>query len=140
MIQEGNRLKSNTIYLSGDFWKIVLNNKQTGDWGETIAEEYLKNFGFQVISRNLRTPYGEIDLVVTDNIQIIFVEVKTRTSNKYGFPEEAVTSQKKQHMLQAAQNYIDSNPESENSWRIDVVAILKENGKPPQIEWFKDAI
>ena len=118
----------------------MLNNKQTGKWGETIAEEYLKKFGFHVIFRNLRTPYGEIDLVVTDKNQIVFVEVKTRTSIKYGFPEEAVTPQKKQHMLQAAQNYIDSNPGNENGWRIDVVAILRENGKPPQVEWFKDAI
>jgi putative endonuclease len=116
--------------------------QRVGAWGERLAERYLIEHGCQVLGRNLRTAYGEIDLLARQGEELIFVEVKTRTNRSYGLPETGITVKKREHMLNAAQAYLLSRPEFENSsWRIDVVAILGRPEDPsPQIEYFENAL
>ena len=91
--------------------------QELGRWGESQAAQYLIQQGYKIIAQNERTPYGEVDLIAqmvsdpetdpghTGGI-ILFVEVKTRTSRKFGFPEEAVTPRKQMNLVSAAQHYL----------------------------------
>jgi putative endonuclease len=115
-----------------------LYRKQLGSWGEKEAEAYFANQGLAILGRNFRTRDGEIDLIVKDSEEIVFVEVKTRTSNEFGFPEEAVTEEKIEHLIEAAERYLEDHTEI-HSWRIDVLAIIGDLGtKNLQFEWFKN--
>lgn len=123
-----------------------------GRWGEARAAEYLEAQGYAIVERNLRTPYGEIDLVARREDAAlshsrmpapitVFVEVKTRSSKTFGYPEESVTPRKQAHLLAAAQSYIQEHPELEGDWRIDVIAIQRERSKArPTIIHFENAV
>lgn len=113
-------------------------NQKIGAWGEGVAAEYLKERGHRIIDRNLRTPYGEIDLVSEMDGITIFVEVKTRTSSTYGPPEISVTPRKQEHMLAAAEHYAQEN-EIDN-WQIDVIAVEAEHQTSPRITHFENAL
>lgn len=121
-----------------------------GRWGEDFAAEYLRSKNYTILERNVRTPYGEIDLVasqeaISDDAHslptIVFVEVKTRSSTAYGMPEESITLQKKAHMYESAQAYLQNHPDLENDWRIDVISIQRlRSGEEPEIVHFENAI
>jgi len=112
-----------------------------GKWGENIAACYLEGKGYQIYRRNVRTPFGEIDLVVLDEGVLVFVEVKTRTTNSYGYPENSITATKQKHMLAAAQHFLMANPEFGEDWRIDVIAIRgDQSGPPPEIIHYENAL
>lgn len=114
---------------------------EIGRWGEKLAEQFLAAHGYAILARNARTPYGELDLVAQIDAMIVFVEVKTRTSAVFGLPEEAITPQKRAHLVDAAQHYLQTNFDTEPDWRVDVIAIQgKPGGVKPQIVWFEDAI
>ena len=117
-------------------------NRQTlGRWGEALAAEYFPEKGYMVIERNLRTPYGEIDLIARNDGMILFVEVKTRSGDQYGYPEEAITSNKRAHLIAAAQAYMQDISQPDTDWRIDVIAIRKlKASKTPEIFHFENAI
>ena len=115
--------------------------QELGRWGETLAANYLDRNGYRVIERNLRTPFGEIDLVAEDGSLLVFVEVKTRSTDTYGMPEESITQQKRQHLIAAAQSYLQTFSISDTNWRIDVISIRKLKSKAtPEIIHFKNAI
>lgn len=117
-----------------------LYRQQIGRWGEQFAADYLVDSGFVVLGRNIHTPEGEIDLVVRSGKETRFIEVKTRTSKKFGYPEEAVESRKYDHMQAAAEWFLDQNPGLEEDWHLDVIAILgKPGSKDIEINWIKDA-
>jgi putative endonuclease len=114
-------------------------NQLIGQWGEKIAEKFFEEKGYVVIERNFRTPYGELDLIVRNLEGIVFVEVKTRTSDTFGFPETAITKIKKSHMIQSAEAFMQSYAEISSGWRIDVLAIQgRPGGKNISIEWFEN--
>lgn len=75
------------------------------------------------VDRNYRAPEGEIDLVMQDGDIVVFVEVKTRTSNSFGAPEESVTKAKRQRLQRAAWAFLQEHETLDAPWRIDVVAI-----------------
>ncbi len=102
-------------------------NQRIGRWGEQTAAQYLLEKGYEIVARNLRTPYGEIDLVARKEGFTIFVEVKSRTTTSLGPPEIAVSPRKQQHMLACAAYYAQEH-EIEH-WQIDVVAVEKIAGK-----------
>lgn len=103
--------------------------QRIGVWGERVAAGYLEKLGFRILARNVRTPHGEIDLVAqASDGELVFVEVKTRTSGSFGLPEEAVDARKLEHLFRAAEAYLLEQPGLEEvEWRIDAVAI---QGKP----------
>jgi len=118
---------------------------KTGQWGEDIAAEYLKNNGYAVLTRNFHTPTGEIDIVALKQIThvscLVFVEVKTRTSQKHGYPEEAVSRKKWNHLQTAIQYYLESHPDVNVEWYVDVIAILGHpDQENPQIQHFQNVV
>jgi len=113
-------------------------NQRIGKWGEDVATEYLTQKGYEIVTRNARTPYGEIDIVAKQGDVIIFVEVKTRTSNKMGLPEESITPRKREHMLAAGDHYAAEN--EVDHWQVDVIAIEGKPESTPKITHFENAI
>jgi putative endonuclease len=113
-------------------------NQRIGKWGEETATEYLTQRGYKIVARNVRTPYGEIDIVANQVDILIFVEVKARTSNKMGLPEESITPRKREHMLAAADHYAAEH--EIDHWQIDVIAIEGKPGWEPKITYFENAI
>ena len=112
--------------------------QKIGAWGEGVAAEYLEEHGYEVIDRNIRTPYGEIDILAEKDGFISFVEVKTRTTSSYGPPEISVTPRKQEHMIAAAEHYAQQN--EIDHWQIDVIAVEGKPGKQPIITYFENAI
>lgn len=106
--------------------------QRIGRWGEAAAARYLEGRGYAILARNVRTSYGEIDLVARHaQGELVFVEVKTRTTTGFGYPEEAVDSRKLAHLVASAQAYILDCPGTpEEHWRIDVVSVQGRPGLP----------
>jgi putative endonuclease len=124
--------------------------QRVGHWGEELAAGYLRQKGYILLEQNARTLYGEIDLVARqtscderslDGGSIVFVEVKTRRSSSFGWPEQAITARKRAHLLASAQAYLQSHPDLSGAWRIDVIAIYGvRSDAPPEIVHFENAI
>jgi putative endonuclease len=121
------------------YYLIVSDKIKTGAKGESLAADFLKKKGFEVVARNYRYKKAEIDLIVRRQDWLIFVEVKTRRSIAYGQPEEFVTLGQARKIYDAAEHYIFSA-----NWcghvRFDVVAILLIDESLPEIQHFEDAI
>jgi putative endonuclease len=113
-------------------------HQRIGKWGEETAVTYLTERGYEILARNVRTPYGEIDIVAKQGDALIFVEVKTRTSSTMGLPEESITPRKRQHMISTAEHYA---AEYEiDHWQIDVISIEGKPNLQPTITYFENAI
>lgn len=116
-----------------------------GEWGEGIAAAYLEDRGYTLLTRNYHTSQGEIDIVALSPSAslpcLVFVEVKTRTSHSYGYPEEAVTRKKWDHLQTAIQWYFESHPAQSLDWRVDVIAVLGHpDQEKPQIEHYINVV
>jgi putative endonuclease len=96
--------------------------QQFGTDSESMAVNYLKDNGYQIIERNYRTKIGEIDIIAKDGDTIVFVEVKARKSRAYN-PKEAVTNNKKRKISMVALYYLKSTRQINARARFDVVAI-----------------
>lgn len=106
-----------------------------GDRGEVLAAAYLQKKGLQVLHKQYRTPFGEIDLVCQDGNEVIFVEVKSRKTHTFGYPEESITQEKLRHMVASAEFILEQKHWSVRPWRIDVIAIEFDQ-TPPHVEHF----
>ena len=115
-------------------------NQRLGKWGEDAAWRYLEEQGVEMLAANVRTQYGEIDLIGREGGALVFFEVKTRRTKTYGFPEQSVDKRKQEHMLNSALDYLQSHPELEGEWRIDVLALEKESHQDLKVTWFKNAV
>ena len=100
-----------------------------GEIGEKIANKYLVENGYQIIKKNFRCKQGEIDIIAKDKNEIVFVEVKTRTNEKYGRASEAVNKIKKIHMKKSAAIFLKENNFSRFTIRFDVIEVYMINGK-----------
>lgn len=95
-----------------------------GKKGEDIAAEYLKDKGYKILERNYRKQYAEIDIIATSPDKIlVFVEVKTRTSEKFGTPLEAITPWKLRPVMKLAEYYQMSHPSLPTEMRIDAISV-----------------
>jgi putative endonuclease len=111
-----------------------------GKWGETLAADYLSAHGVSIVAMNARTYYGELDVVgCVEGMTVIF-EVKTRKTDTYGNPEDAISRIKRRHLINAGMAFIQDHPELPKEWRIDVIAIRLFAGSPPEIKWFVNAV
>ena len=113
-------------------------NQRIGKWGEDVAANHLTQKGCEIIGRNVRTLYGEIDIVARHGDVTLFVEVKTRTSNKIGLPEESITPRKREHMIACAEHYAVEN--EIETWQFDVVSAEGKLGTKPKVTCFENAI
>jgi putative endonuclease len=112
----------------------------TGRWGEETAACYLESHGYAILARNLHTTHGEIDIVASKEGGLVFVEVKTRSSHAFAYPEDSVTRRKQAYMLSAAEEYFQTHPENGESWQFDVIAIERKPGGKPEIVHFENVI
>ena len=100
---------------------------------EQWAAKYLTQRGYLILEHNYHTQFGEIDLIARQNNQIVFVEVKARSSARFGQPTEAVTPRKLQKIIKAGQHYLKQHSLSHLPARIDVLAVwLNTKDKSPQ--------
>ncbi|MCK4241156.1 MAG: YraN family protein [Candidatus Atribacteria bacterium] len=100
-----------------------------GRIGEEAASKYLEAKGYRIRERNYRTYLGEIDIISEYRGNIIFVEVKTRSSNKFGYAEEAVNSIKQKKIIKNALYYLNRNRLWQINSRFDVIIISISNNK-----------
>lgn len=91
--------------------------------GEDEACSFLKKNNYKILERNFRCCLGEVDIIARDKDTICFIEVKTRSSDAYGLPEEAVNKFKQKKIAQVALLYLKNNGLLENSARFDVVSV-----------------
>ena len=112
-----------------------------GAWGEEVASQYLEAKGYQILARNWRTQEGEVDLVAQEGETVVFVEVKTRTSKDFGWPEDSVTTTKQRRLQRSAMAYLMDQDLIDVPWRIDVIAIDRNrSGEVERLEHYIDAV
>ena len=118
-----------------------MKRKETGDMGEKLARNYLKKHGYRIQDTNFRCTYGEIDIIAEKKDYLVFVEVRTKSSDQYGSPEESVTRSKKEKLIASAMAYMELNKRVNTLWRIDFVAVeLDRDGKATRIEVIENAM
>ncbi|MGH7201128.1 MAG: YraN family protein [Planctomycetaceae bacterium] len=114
--------------------------KLLGDRGERRAARYLRGLGYRILARQYANRFGEIDLIALDGERIVFVEVKTRTSDAAGLPVEAVDFRKQRQLTRVALAYLKRHGLLERPARFDVLALLWPNGaKSPEITHYQNA-
>jgi putative endonuclease len=114
--------------------------KQLGKTGELLAVKFLKQKGYQIIEQNYRSAWGEIDLIAQDGDVLVFVEVKTRRSLKFGVPQLAVTNSKQRKMSKAALEYLQEKDFFDYVCRFDVISIVfPPDPSEPIIEHIENA-
>jgi putative endonuclease len=124
--------------------RFKLKNKQPfslslGKRGEMLAAAYLHDQKYKILEKNYRCSIGELDLVTELNGKLRFVEVKTRSSAQYGFPEEAVGEKKQHKIRQLALSYLKEKNKENISVAFDVVSILWHPKKEAEFKLIQDA-
>lgn len=115
-----------------------MNRRQRGQEGEDVAWEYLQRAGFRLVERNFRTRAGEIDLIVERRGTLVFVEVRSRSSSRFGTPLESVDVQKQRQVARVAQEFLARRRLGDRVMRFDVVAVEWQDG-PPRVEHVENA-
>jgi len=121
-------------------------NRQKGSEGEEIAADYLRKNGYEIIDTNYSVKFGEIDLIVSTHSEssgrvLVFVEVKLKTTDDFGTPEEMIGKSKLFQVQRMAQLYLMQNPEIErtyDSFRIDAVCIVGSKNKIVRINHYQN--
>lgn len=114
------------------------NKKAFGDWGESIAEKHLIEKGFTILATKYRAERGEIDIIAQDKDCVVFVEVKTGNSDKFGPPEDRISQSKRRQLYKIANAYIQENPDQGMDYRVDAV-IVDGTPKKYEIRYYKNA-
>lgn len=113
-------------------------NLNRGKIGEEIAADLLRKNGYKILTRNYRTKLGEIDIVAYDKGTVCFIEVKSRRSDKFGFPQEAIANHKQRQISKAALMFLKEKNLLGRRARFDVVSVLYSDDTP-KLELIKDA-
>lgn len=114
--------------------------REIGDEGEDLAVAFLESNGYTILERNYHFEHAEVDIVAYDNAScIVFVEVKTRSSNQYGEPEEYIDKEKKQNVYKAAEAWVYERKMDGAPIRFDVISILQQSEEAPEIKHFEEA-
>lgn len=112
-------------------------HNELGKRGEHLAKKMLNDKGYSIIETNWRYDKDEIDIVAKDGDELVIVEVKTRSTDFYGFPEDAVDSQKERFLIRATEAYLEEN-DMDLDTRFDIVSIIL-NKKETKIYHIVDA-
>lgn len=113
-------------------------HNETGIKGEVIAKNFLQNLGYKILHTNWRWDKKEVDIIAEKEGLLVFVEVKTRSSSYFGYPEDAVTEQKQEFLKLAAEEFLYQNPQFREI-RFDIIGILSSNSINHEITHFEDA-
>ena len=118
-----------------------MSKRETGLMGEKLACDFLAKNGYNIIERNYRCPEGEIDIIARQQDTLVFIEVRTKTSRKFGGPEESITPVKAARLRTLAARYGQNHDGLPEAWRIDVVAIqMNKDGRASRIEIIENAV
>ena len=118
----------------------MLDRRAVGLEGEAVARRFLKNLGVRIVEENFNCPLGEIDLIVEDGDILVFVEVKTRRSTRFGTPAEAVHARKQRQILRVAEAYMRER-RFRGPCRVDVVAVeFPGQGTEARVELIRNAV
>jgi len=120
--------------------KTLITKKIKGDMAEKIAADFLKKQGLRLLQSQFRTRLGEIDLIMQDDVTLVFVEVRFRSNTTYRSPEESIDGRKQKRIIHVAYAYLSRKKLSEDTTpcRFDVLALSGSLNKP-SITWIKDA-
>ena len=118
---------------------MTVSKKELGIWGENKAVQYLISKGYKIISRNFRSKHGELDIIAEKDDSYHFVEVKTRSSHVFSYPEDSVTKKKQAFIYAAAEAFLDTQSKNVMTWQFDVIAIERNKLGEAQIEVFENA-
>ena len=113
--------------------------KTLGTKGEKIAEEFLKNKGFQIIEKNYKNKYGEIDIIAKQEEELIFVEVRTISSAQFSDPETWVDLKKQNKLIRMANLYISEKDITNTNCRFDVIGITLTKSNKENIVHIENA-
>lgn len=118
-----------------------VNRRELGRWGEAVARRHLVSCGYRLLETNWRISRGEIDLIMQIGEVIVFVEVKSRSSQEFGLPEAAVTASKQKRLIALAWSYLQEKEMLDREWRIDVIAVegTPREG-PTRLDHYENAI
>lgn len=118
-----------------------MRRRDTGNRGENIACGYLRKRGYQILEKNYRCRHGEIDIIARHKEYLVFIEVRTKTGNSYGSPEESINKVKKERLKIIAMHYQQEHKCDEIPLRIDFIAVeLDEKGRPTRVTLIDNAI
>lgn len=106
---------------------MTINKRQLGNNKEEYACRFLENKGYIIKERNFRYKHGEIDIIALKNNELVFIEVKYRSSDRYGMPYEAVDYRKRQRIINASRFYISVNNIFDLQIRYDVISIINND-------------
>ena len=104
-------------------------NKFTGILGEKMAANFILSRGFRILHTNYRTPFGEIDIIAERDGYIVFLEVKTRISERFGPPLASITETKKKSIIRNCQFFLKKNKLFDSACRIDAIGIELDEEK-----------
>jgi putative endonuclease len=110
-----------------------------GERGEALVAAWYERAGYEILDRNWRRREGELDLVVGRGRAVVFCEVKTRSSNRFGAPVEAVTHTKQQRIRALAARWLGESAVRGRELRFDVASVMVERGAEPVIEVLEGA-
>ena len=113
--------------------------KSLGERGELEAERFLLRKGWQIIARGYSTESGEVDLIAVDGKTLVFVEVKTRSSETQGLPVDAVDQEKMRRIAEVAEQFYYRHQLEGTSIRFDVISILWPENSAPRIRHYEQA-
>jgi putative endonuclease len=111
-----------------------------GQWGENMAVKYLRRNGYKILHRNFRAPHGgEVDIVARDirNNELVFIEVKTRSSEIFGRPADAVNRPKQALILRGAMKWLRMLEMPDITYRFDIVEVI--SGPPYEVRQIENA-
>jgi putative endonuclease len=118
----------------------ITSKRKIGDYGEEIAKNFFKKQGYKIVKQNFTNRMGEIDLITKEKDQIVFVEVKTRTNQNFGYPEEAIDSRKQNKIIRTALNYLFEKKIVSENYRFDVISIeIDQSTQRVKIKHIKNA-
>lgn len=103
---------------------MALENKKLGAAGEKQAVKYLKRSGYKIVKRNYKNPFGEIDIIAEKDGTVAFIEVKTRLTDAFGAPSEAVNESRRRKYVAGA-NYFFRGGEPDCTVRFDIIEIYR---------------
>lgn len=130
MVRQKRRQVNRTVFR--------LKNKKTttaiGRKGEDIAADWLAANDYTIVARNYRKRFGEVDIIARQGEWLVFIEVKTRSSDRFGSPQDSVTVHKQQQLSRIANDYLACNGLVDLPCRFDVVSVLLSGEQPPRVD------
>ena len=116
--------------------------KNLGQWGERLAIRYLEKIGYRILEKNWRVKEGEVDIIALDKRRFVFIEVKTRKNNTFGYPAESITNQKQTKMIKCIKKYLEQHHTIQHyDVRLDIILIsLDQKKRKIKLEHLKNPV